>query len=140
MTDLTTKKNPELVTIYNGLNPPKQLKGYKGKKGLLIARIEALRSGPAKAGRATRDGSIRAYCESLLLEANSVDAKTKRPLGLPYDEILRRVAKRFPEAETSVNCLRWYATKLNNQHRDKRNPRLKVILPDRPTAQRRKAA
>lgn len=30
-------------------------------------------------------------------------------VGLSYAEILRRLRERFPEAGTSVACLRWYA-------------------------------
>lgn len=35
-----------------------------------------------------------------------------RSVGLSYTEILRRLADEFPDAKTSVACLRWYAVKV----------------------------
>lgn len=74
-------------------------------------------------------GAIRKFCEEKLLHVKSTDPETKRPMGLPYSEILSAVTKKFPDAETSLNCLRWYATKLN-----KRTGRDKVVMPLRPKA------
>lgn len=42
MTDLSTVSTKELVGIYNGLGPDKPLKSYKGKREVLVKRIEAL--------------------------------------------------------------------------------------------------
>jgi len=72
-------------------------------------------------------GAIRELCEKLLLEVRGTDEKSKRPLGLPYGKILAKVQEKFPEAETSLNCLRWYATKLNKQTGKER-----VVMPIRP--------
>lgn len=49
-------------------------------------------------------------------ETNVVDADhpKARSVGLPYDEILRRIFEEFPDCETSVACLRWYAVKVRN--------------------------
>jgi hypothetical protein len=72
-------------------------------------------------------GAIRELCEELLLKTKGTDPESKRPLGLPYSAILEQVQKKFPEAETSLNCLRWYATKLNKQ-----TGKEKVVMPVRP--------
>lgn len=82
----------------------------------------------AKAGDIER-GAIRQMCEELLLKAKGTDEATKRPLGLPYSEILDKVQAKYPTAGTSVNCLRWYATKLNKQ-----TGKDKVVMPVRPKA------
>ncbi len=74
-------------------------------------------------------GAIRRYCEELLLKAKGTDEKTKRPLGMPYATILEAVQKKFPKADTSLNCLRWYATKMN-----KRTGKERVVMPMRPKA------
>lgn len=74
-------------------------------------------------------GAIRRYCEDMLLKAKGTDEKSKRPLGLPYSEILDAVQKKFPKSETSLNCLRWYATKMN-----KRTGKERVVMPVRPKA------
>lgn len=86
---------------------------------------------PAKAAKAgdIKRGAIREMCERLLLEVKGSDPETKRPLGLPYSAILDKVRAKFPEAETSLNCLRWYATKLNKQTGKDR-----VQMPVRPKA------
>ena len=132
--NLNEMSGPELLAVYNE-HTEKPIKRWAKKRSELLARVRALtQSAPKRPGR---DGSIRTYCDELLLKVNSVDVKSKRPLGLPYSEILKRVHDRFPGAETSVNCLRWYATKLNNRHRG-RNPKAKVLLPERPTASRQK--
>jgi hypothetical protein len=136
--NLNEKSSSELLAIYNA-RATKPLRRWAGKKSALVERIRRLEPAEKPEKRAERDGSIRAFCDELLLEVNSVDEKSKRPLGLPYSEILRRVKAKFPEAETSINCLRWYATKLNNRHRGK-NPKAKVQLPQRPTAPRPKKA
>lgn len=84
---------------------------------------------PAKAKKAggIERGAIRQLCEEMLLKVKGTDEKTKRPLGLPYSEILSAVHKKFPDAATSLNCLRWYATKLNKQ-----TGKEKVVMPTRP--------
>lgn len=80
-------------------------------------------------------GAIRRHCEELLLKVKGTDPETKRPLGLPYSEILDAVTKKFPEAATSLNCLRWYATKMN-----KRTGKEKVVMPIRAKAKVAEAA
>jgi len=94
-------------------------------KGTKAAKAKAPKVKKTEA--ATDRGAIRQYCEELLLKSKGVDPDTKRPLGLPYADILAAVTKRFPEAATSLNCLRWYATKMN-----KRVGKEKVVMPVRP--------
>ncbi len=38
-----------------------------------------------------------------------------RSVGLPYDEIIRRVKAEFPGCETTVACLRWYMVKIRQE-------------------------
>jgi hypothetical protein len=49
-------------------------------------------------------------------------------VGLPYDEVLFVVRSHFSNVETSMNCIRWYASRMQN--RDE-NP---VELPPRPAS------
>jgi len=89
----------------------------------------------SKAKGETDRGAIRRFCEELLLKTRGTDPETKRPMGLPYSDILAKVAEKFPSAETSLNCLRWYATKMN-----KRTGAEKVQMPVRPKAKPEAAA
>lgn len=49
-------------------------------------------------------------------DENRVDAdhKNARSVGLAYLEIIRRVKEEFPDADTSVACLRWYSVKVRD--------------------------
>lgn len=80
-------------------------------------------------------GAIRRYTEELLLKTKGSDPETKKPLGLPYSSILAAVLEKFPEAQTSLNCLRWYATKMN-----KRTGAEAVRMPIRPKAEKQSEA
>jgi len=101
----------------------------------LAAHFKAEKPKKAKATKvkaekpASDRGAIRRYSEELLLKVKGTDPETKRPLGLPYGDILEAVTKKFPEAQTSLNCLRWYATKMNKRTGDE-----KVQMPIRPKA------
>lgn len=64
--------------------------------------------------------TIRQVAEQLLLVK---DAEGK---GLPYSEVLKRIFVQFPDAKTSVACLRWYATHMRT---DKG-----LRVPDRPNS------
>lgn len=57
--------------------------------------------------------TIREASEGLLLETVRKDERTGRSIGRPYLEILGRIKEEFPECETTVKCLRWYAVHLN---------------------------
>lgn len=110
--------------------PTSELSGQKGRP---VSADEShvkpkAKSTKNKAKDAER-GAIRRYCEEMLLKSKGVDEKSRRPLGLPYSEILDAVQKKFPASETSLNCLRWYATKMN-----KRTGKERVVMPVRPKA------
>lgn len=143
--------NTELVGVYNGLVGPEfSLKAWKGKKDILIARINVARrdnsngkdvsDGPktdaapkstedTKKAKATKKDArtIRLAAIELLCTVehfedrekksgpdNAVehDDKNARSVGVPYDEILRRIRAEFPECQTTVACLRWYSVKI----------------------------
>lgn len=91
------------------------------------AKPAATKKPAKKSSTDVERGAIRRECEELLLKTKGTDPKSKRPLGLPYAEILDKVQKKFPGAETSLNCLRWYATKMN-----KRTGSERVVMPTRP--------
>ncbi len=138
----------ELVGLFNGLAEPEhQIKAWKGKKSVLVARIEVARRGVLDAeassvaaevaevddaaetetGGASDKRTIRAAAIELLCTVvyhedralkggpdNTVSKNTAgaRSVGLPYDEIIRRIVEEFPDCQTSVACLRWYAVKI----------------------------
>jgi hypothetical protein len=62
---------------------------------------------------------IRVACEELLREVIGKDDHGYT-VGHAYLEILRRVKVEFPGGQTSVKCLRWYATHM--RERDERLP------------------
>lgn len=57
-----------------------------------------------------RGETVKDYSCALLCEV--VDQQEGRDVGMPYETILEHVKVKFPEAKTSVNCLRWYAGKI----------------------------
>lgn len=94
----------------------------------------------AVATREKRTGEIRAYAEEMLLVAKGTDEKSRRPLGLTYLDILGKVLKKFPEARTTLNCLRWYAAKMNKQGRPGGRDGPKITMPARPVSREAEAA
>jgi hypothetical protein len=44
-------------------------------------------------------------------DALSFDRSAIRSVGLPYSEVMRRLKIDYPNAVTSVACLRWYCVK-----------------------------
>ncbi len=125
--------------------PQEELKAQAGRPVDHTDQTEVVTAKPVKAKKAKvakakkepngDRGAIRRHCEELLLKVKGTDPETKRPLGLPYSEILNAVTSKFPEAATSLNCLRWYATKMN-----KRTGKEKVVMPIRPKAKVAEAA
>lgn len=125
--------NAQLVEVHNGLvqydpdvNP---LKNWKGKKDVLIDRIKGLEAKkPSEPKAKKEDGpTIREVALQLLGEVVYYEDKAKksspdnvveadhpnaRSVGIPYLEIIDRIKQQFPEAQTSVACLRWYAVKV----------------------------
>ena len=147
------KTNAQLVDEYNALNPAKPMKAWKGKKEVLIDKINAAKKQidvpgekPAKAKKVkasgglkkTRTGEIREFCEAALAEVDYFENKDKpvgpenilktaskltRTVGVSFGDILTRVKKAFPDASTSYACLRWYAVHMR---------RAGTVLPRRP--------
>ena len=170
--ELMGLKGPELVGIYNALNPEIPLTQWKQAKSKLVDRIlqmqeaqstlkeigkgiepieadgsgttvsdepepeaaaEATVAEPAseteqnETGNDTAERTIKAASVEWLChveyhedrdekpsDENRVDPDNKkaRSVGLPYDEIIRRIQGEFPDCKTSVACLRWYAVKI----------------------------
>ncbi len=138
----------ELVGIFNGLAKPEhQIKAWKGKKGVLIARIEVARRDVLGADtddavaetveadnassdvpqeqsdkRTIRTAAVELLCAVVYHEDRAAkggpdntvpeDHADARSVGIPYDEIIRRIVEEFPDCQTSVACLRWYAVKI----------------------------
>jgi len=67
---------------------------------------------PAAAPKRTR--IIKVAAETLLLEITGTNADG-HTTGHSYEEILRRVKLEFPTGNTSIKCLRWYATHMKDQ-------------------------
>ena len=131
MKNLEKMTNAELVKVYNGLGPAKPIKNWKGKKSLLIEKINTAQKQKAPVGgkKKTRTGEIRAACETLLQDVAYHENKDKpvgpdnqrktagkntRPVGFSFAEILDTVKQQFPDANTSYACLRWYAVHLRH--------------------------
>jgi hypothetical protein len=70
--------------------------------------------------------TVREVAEQLLLERGP-DGQ-----GMPYSEVLKHVLIQFPDAKTTVACLRWYATHMRTD-RD-------IRVPDRPNSKNPKVA
>ena len=128
MSTLENKTIKELVVIHDAIQGVESIGTWKGRKDLLIEKVAAA----MKAARGNR--TIREVAEALLIEvAETVDGK---PVGHPYDYVLERVLEEFPEANTTVKCLRWYNTKLNSDPNVKMpvRPRKKVVKAEAPTS------
>lgn len=57
-----------------------------------------------------RGETVKDYACALLCEV--VGQQDGRDVGMPYETVLEHILVKFPEAKTSVNCLRWYAGKI----------------------------
>lgn len=126
---LFSKTNAELVEIYNSLNPTKPLKQWKQSKKALIERIETLwifeddkLEQIDVSDMTIRDASLELlsavdFYEDKKLSSSddnrvSKDHPNARSVGFSYDAVLTQIQKAFPEARTSVACLRWYSVKV----------------------------
>lgn len=127
----------ELLEIHNQQGG--NLKSWKRAKSLLIERIlEAQGEDQAFRAAILEDeepkaevnpkGAIKRKAIELLTEkVRAVDRKTgelarmdENPaniytVGLSYKAVLRELLEEFPEAKTTLPCLRWYAVKLRNE-------------------------
>lgn len=141
MVELETK---QLITIYNGLSPDTPLTSWKTKKTKLVDKIMRLpnfnvpEAEPIEADEPeaeqtpSTDGesTIRLVSCALLCQIEFYEDRTKkasdenrvekkhqqsRSVGLSYPDVLARVLEKFPEAATSIECLRWYAVKIRAQ-------------------------
>lgn len=117
----------ELVAKHNEVvGDEDQITTWKGRKDLLVEKVAAA----MKASRGNK--TIREVAEALLIEVDHTE--DGKPIGHPYDYVLERVLEEFPEANTTVKCLRWYNTKLNSDPNVKMpvRPRKKVVKADKP--------
>jgi hypothetical protein len=121
MSTIETMTIKELVAQHDAIQGVEPITKWNGRKDLLVEKVAAA----MKAARGNK--TIREVAEALLIEvASNEDGK---PIGHPYDYVLDKVLAEFPEANTTVKCLRWYNTKLNSDPNVKMpvRPRKKAV-------------
>ena len=107
MSNLSEMTIKDLVALHNQQAGAEQLTGWKGKKDLLIEKVkEAIK-------KARGTVTIKSVSVDLLMATDFTD-NDGRAVGFSYDHILEKVLEQFPDANTTVKCLRWYNTKLNS--------------------------
>lgn len=119
ISELTIK---ELVALHNEhVAEDAQIKTFKGRKDELVPLV-------AQVMRKKRGKTIREVAEALLIEVATTNEDGHK-IGHPYDYVLEQVLEEFPEANTTVKCLRWYNTKLNSDANVKMpiRPRKKTV-------------
>lgn len=146
--ELHTMPNRALVEHHNRLaalfDDAEPLKNWKRKKDGLLDRISELQrrkeqqdlktdKGKDK-GPTIREVSLNLLCEVAFHEDRlrpssdenrvGADHPHARSVGLPYDEIIRRIKEAFPSCKTTVACLRWYAVKVRVEEIGYENLRL----------------
>lgn len=67
--------------------------------------------------RAGEPETIRAMSERLLLHVHKTDESDRRTVGLMYATIIALVREKFPKAQTSIECLRWYAVHMRAEEK-----------------------
>jgi hypothetical protein len=67
--------------------------------------------------QADKPETIRSISERLLQHVHYVDDADKRTVGVMYTSIIALVRKKFPKAQTSIECLRWYAVHMRAEGR-----------------------
>ena len=115
----------DLIAQFNAIPGVEPLANWKGRKDLLVEKVaEAM-----KAARGTK--TIREVSEAWLTAVDYTDDAGK-PIGYTYEHILAQVLAEFPDANTTVKCLRWYNTKLNSDPNIKMpvRPRKKAVRPE----------
>ena len=135
MTELKDFTGDQLCIIHNKLNPDKPISTWKGRKSMLIKRIERLiKANPCLAEEFKSEGfsvefsdvpshtTIRQTAIDLLCHVASyedVDRNRVEPgtlgaytVGIPYSQILRCIKEDFPDCNTNISCLRRYAVKI----------------------------
>ena len=127
MSNLSEMTIKDLVALHNQQAGAEQLSGWKGKKDLLIEKVkEAIK-------KARGTVTIKSVSVDLLMATDFID-NDGRAVGFSYDHILEKVLEQFPDANTTVKCLRWYATHLNKDTNVKMpiRPRKKIEKPAAP--------
>lgn len=76
--------------------------------------------------------SIRSVAEALILEVVGLD-ENKRKVGHSYEAILAKIKAQYPEAKTSIACLRWYAVHM--RERGELPPSRPRAVPAKPEAE-----
>ncbi len=134
MSTLENNTIAQLVEIHDAIEGVEPIGKWKGRKDLLIEKVAAA----MKAARGNK--TIREVAEALLIEV--AHEKDGKPIGHPYDYVLERVLEEFPEANTTVKCLRWYNTKLNSDPNVRMpvRPRKKVMKAEAPAIKEPKEA
>ena len=99
----------ELIAKHNELVPDTaaHIVKWHGRKDLLVEKV----AGVVQAARGTI--TIKSVSDALLTAVDYIDEAGK-PIGFTYDHVLAKVLEQFPDANTTVKCLRWYNTKLNS--------------------------
>ena len=114
----------QLVETHNAIEGVEPIVAWKGRKDLLVEKVaEAIQK-----ARGTQ--TIKSVSDALLTAVDYVDDAGK-PIGFTYEHVLAKVLEQFPDANTTVKCLRWYATHLNKDTNVKMpiRPRKKIDKP-----------
>ena len=119
----------ELIAKHNELVPDTaaHIVKWHGRKDLLVEKV----AGVIQAARGTP--TIKSVSDALLTAVDYIDEAGK-PIGFTYDHVLEKVLEQFPDANTTVKCLRWYNTKLNSDPNVKMpvRPRKRTVKVDQP--------
>ena len=126
MSTLETNTIAQLIEIHDAIEDIEPLGKWKGRKDDLIKKVSAA----IKASR--RGRTIKDAVDELLFAADH--EKDGNPIGYPYDYVLARVLEEFPEANTTIKCIRWYNARLNA------NPSIRMPVRPRKKAQAVEAA
>lgn len=192
--ELGSKKNDELVAIWNGMcSSDAYVSSWKKSKDILVGRIIAAQGRqansssvavskpkivvdtsaptppPAKKPKSTaakkpkadkkpredRADTIRSVALDLLCEVAYYEDRNEdsgpdnrvmpgdaeaRSVGITYEEMLRRIKAHFPGAETTAECLRWYASHVRNGETGYEGRKLPQRRPRSPSATTKPAA
>ena len=107
MSTLNEMTIKQLIEAHNAIEGVEPIVAWKGRKDLLVEKVtEAIRK-----ARGTQ--TIKSIADALLTAVDYVDDAGK-PIGFTYEHVLAKVLEQFPDANTTVKCLRWYNTKLNS--------------------------
>ncbi len=116
---------------------PKNVVAVKATEETPVSDVKPKPAKKRKYHRTIRQASVELLClveysedktqpygpDNVLASVVALD-KDHQTVGLPYDEIIRRIQDEFDGCETSVACLRWYAVKIRAGEQDYENLRL----------------